>query len=103
MATYIVLYRMTEEGAKNIDSLPQRVQEARTGAERAGVKVLGWYLTEGPYDVVTIVDAPDEQTIAAGALAIARNGNFQSLTMRAFDESEMQQIVQKVVSFSQQQ
>lgn len=45
---------------------------------------------------MTIVDAADEQTLAAGVLAIARNGNFSSETMRAFDESEMEQIIQKL-------
>jgi uncharacterized protein with GYD domain len=96
MATYIVMYTMTDQGAKNIDSLPQRVQEARAAAEQHGIKVQGWYLTEGQYDVVTVVDTPDEQTLVAGVLAIARNGNFRSTTMRAFSEDEMAQIFQKL-------
>jgi uncharacterized protein with GYD domain len=100
MSTYIVLYNMTDQGAKNIETLPERVRQARSAAERYGIKVQGWYLTEGPYDVVTIVDAPDEMTLAAGVLAIARNGNFKSQTMRAFSESEMDQIVQKLTSAS---
>jgi uncharacterized protein with GYD domain len=96
MATYVVLYKMTDQGAKDIQTLPDRVRQARAGAEQHGIKVNGWYLTMGQYDVVTIVDAPDEQTLAAGVLAIARNGNFSSETMRAFDESEMEQIIQKL-------
>jgi uncharacterized protein with GYD domain len=96
MATYIVMYTMTDQGAKNINSLPQRVKEARAGAEQHGIQVLGWYLTQGQYDVVTVVDAPDEQTLAAGVLAIARNGNFRSETLRAFTEDELEQIVQKL-------
>lgn len=96
MATYVVLYSMTDQGAKNIDSLPERVRQARTAAEQAGIKVHGWYLTEGRYDVVTVVEAPDEQTVVAGVLAIARNGNFRSETLRAFDENEMEQIIQKL-------
>ena len=96
MATYVVLYSMTDQGAKNIDSLPQRVREARAAAEQFGITVQGWYLTEGQFDVLTIVDAPDEITLAAGVLAIARNGNFRSQTLRAFSESELEQIVQKL-------
>jgi uncharacterized protein with GYD domain len=45
---------------------------------------------------VTVVDTPDEQTLVAGVLAIARNGNFRSTTMRAFSEDEMAQIFQKL-------
>jgi uncharacterized protein with GYD domain len=96
MPNYVVLYKMTDQGAKDIQTLPERVRQARTAAEQNGIKVNGWYLTMGQYDVVTIVDAPDEQTLAAGVLAIARNGNFSSESLRAFDESEMEQIVQKL-------
>ena len=96
MPTYIVMYNLTDQGAKNIDSLPQRVKEARSAAEQHGFQVVGWYLTQGRYDVVTIVDAPDEQTLVAGVLAIARNGNFRSETFRAFSEDELEQIVQKL-------
>jgi uncharacterized protein with GYD domain len=96
MAAYIVMYTMTDQGAKNIVSLPQRVREARSAAEQHGIKVLGWYLTQGRYDVVSIVDAPDEETLVAGVLAIARNGNFRSETLRAFTEDELAQIVQKL-------
>jgi uncharacterized protein with GYD domain len=87
---------MTQQGAQNIHSLPQRVKDARAAAEQHGVKVLGWYLTEGQYDVVTVVDSPDEPTLVAGILAIAKNGNFTSETLRAFTESEMEQIIQKM-------
>jgi uncharacterized protein with GYD domain len=96
MPNYVVLYKMTNQGAKDIQTLPDRVRQARAAAEQNGIKVNGWYLTMGQYDVVTIVDAPDEQTLAAGVLAIARNGNFTSESLRAFDESEMEQIIQKL-------
>jgi uncharacterized protein with GYD domain len=96
MPKYIVLYRMTEQGAQNIKSLPERVQHAQAAAEQRGIQVLGSYLTMGQYDFVTIVDAPDEKTVAAGALAISRNGNFHSETLRAFDESEMEQVIQQL-------
>jgi uncharacterized protein with GYD domain len=96
MPKYVVLYNMTDQGAKDIKTLPERVREARAGAEAQSIKVLGWYLTEGRYDVVTVVDAPDESTLVAGVLAIARNGNFRSETLRAFDETEMEQIISKL-------
>jgi uncharacterized protein with GYD domain len=50
----------------------------------------------GRYDVVTVVEAQDEQTVAAGLLAIARGGNVRSETLRAFDEDEMAQLVQSI-------
>ena len=96
MPKYIVLYTMTDQGARDIKTLPQRVRDARAAAEAQGIKVLGWYLTQGQYDVVTVVDAPDEHVLVAGVLAIARNGNFHSETLRAFDEQETEQIISKL-------
>jgi uncharacterized protein with GYD domain len=96
MAKYVVLYKMTDQGAKNISSLPERVREARAQAESQGVTVHAWYLTEGQYDVVTVVEAADERVVVAGLLAIARNGNFHTETLRAFDENEAAQIIGRI-------
>jgi uncharacterized protein with GYD domain len=96
MPRYVVLYKMTDQGAKDIKTLPERVRAARAGAEQLGIKVLSWYLTEGQYDVVTTVETPDEETMVAGALAISRNGNFHTETLRAYDEAETERIVSKI-------
>lgn len=96
MPKYIVLWNFTDQGAKEITTLPERAQSAREAAQQHGVNVVGWYLTMGAYDLITIVEANDETTVAAGLLAIARNGNFRSQTLRAFDESETQQLLQRL-------
>jgi uncharacterized protein with GYD domain len=58
--------------------------------------VLGLYWTQGCYDIVTIVDFPDEQTAMAELLALGRIGNVRTETLRAFSESEMDQIIRKI-------
>ena len=50
-------------------------------------------MTEGQYDIVTVVEAADERVLVAGVLAIARNGNFHTETLRAFDETETAEII----------
>jgi uncharacterized protein with GYD domain len=52
--------------------------------------------TIGPYDLVAIVDVPDEETAAAFNLQLAASGNLRSVTMRAFNEDEMNGIVGKM-------
>src|SRR5205807_8098185 len=76
MPTYVTLYKLTEQGAREMKTLPDRVRATQARAAQQGIKVLGRYLTQGQYDVVTIVDAPDEMAVAAGTLAIAGAGNF---------------------------
>ena len=96
MPTYITLYKLTEQGAREMKTLPERVRATQARAAQRGIKVLGWYLTQGQYDVVTIVEAPDEMTVAAGTLAIAGAGNFHTETLRAYTLEETEQIIQRM-------
>ena len=53
--------------------------------------------TQGQYDLVTIVEAPDDAAIAAMGLSVAKMGNVTGQTLRAFTASEMEKILAKVV------
>jgi uncharacterized protein with GYD domain len=96
MPTYVVLYKFTDAGGKNIKSTVQRAREARTENERRGFKTQGLYWTQGQYDIVAIVEAPDEQAMMAGLCNINGAGNVHSETLRAFTETEMEAITQKM-------
>jgi uncharacterized protein with GYD domain len=96
MPTYVVLYHFTEQGAKNIKGTVQRAREARAENDRRGFTTHGIYWTQGQYDIVAIVEAPDEQSMMAGLCNINGGGNVQSETLRAFTESEMEAITQKM-------
>ena len=96
MTTYVVLYKLTDEGAKNAKGTVQRTRDTRAENEKRGFTVHGIYWTQGQYDLVAIVDAPDEQTMMAGLLNIAGAGNARSETLRAFTETEMEAIIQKM-------
>jgi uncharacterized protein with GYD domain len=96
MAIFVTLYKLTEQGARDIKTLPERVRATEARAAERGIKVLGWYMTQGQYDVVTIVEASDEMAVAAGTLAIAGAGNFQTQTMRAYTLEETDRIIQRM-------
>jgi uncharacterized protein with GYD domain len=96
MPKYVVLYKFTDDGIRKAKDTVQNAQDVRTDAQRRGVTVIGQYWTMGEYDLVTIVDAPDEDTVMAGLLSIGAAGNARSSTLRAFDETEMTRIIQKL-------
>jgi len=96
LSTYVVLYRFTEQGAKDIKGTVHRASEARAENERRGFKIQGLYWTQGRYDLVAVVDAPDEQTMLAGLFNIAGAGNVKSETLRAFTADEMQAVLEKM-------
>ncbi len=95
MPHYVVLYRFTDQGRKNIKDTVKRAAEVRKRNEERGFKVLGHYWTTGRYDLVTVVDAPSEAAMAAGLMGIAEVGNVSSETLRAFTDAEMGQIFAK--------
>jgi uncharacterized protein with GYD domain len=55
------------------------------------VKELVW--TQGRYDVVTIVDAPDEASFMSLTLSLGALGNVRTESLRAFSADEMTKVV----------
>ena len=95
MPNYVVLYRFTAQGRKNVKESVRRAAEIRKQNEARGFKVLGHYWTQGRYDLVAIVDAPSDETMVAGLFGIAEAGNVSSETLRAYSAEEMQRILAK--------
>lgn len=93
MARYVVLMNWTDQGVRNASDTVQRAAQARAAWEPRGVTIESLYWTLGEYDLVGVVDAPDDATIAAILLQLAGGGNIRSKTFRAFDETEMQSIL----------
>ncbi|MCH8346293.1 MAG: GYD domain-containing protein [Chloroflexi bacterium] len=94
MPTYVVLYKFTDQGLKNIKDTVKRAREVRAENERRGFKVIGTYWTQGEYDLVSIVDAPSEDAMLAGLFNIAATGNVHSQTLRAYTDAEMEKALQ---------
>ena len=93
MAKYVTLYNFTDRGIRAVKESPGRAKAAIEAAEAAGMKVLGVYYLQGPYDIVVISEADDEKTATAFALGTAAQGNVKSTTMRAWDADEFAEIV----------
>jgi len=93
MPTYVVLYRFTDEGRKNIKGSVKRAQEIRRENEARGFKVIGHYWTQGQYDLVAVVEAPSEDAMMSGLFSVAEAGNVSSETLRAFTDEDMQRLL----------
>ena len=88
MATYITLLNYTDQGAKNMKGVPERVLAARQALENIGGLLHGYRLTLGEYDAVVTVEAPNDEAYATFALNIAAQGNLRTTTLKAFSEEE---------------
>ena len=54
------------------------------------------YWTVGPYDLVSVFEAPDEQSATAFLLELGSVGNVRSTTLRAYDREEMSGILERL-------
>jgi uncharacterized protein with GYD domain len=96
MAKFVTLYKLTDQGIRNIKDAPERVRQAKVVWEATGGKLLAVYSTLGPYDYVTISESEDAEAAAAFSLGVGSLGNVTTLTMRAFDVEEFERIVSKL-------
>ncbi len=96
MPAYVTLYKWTAQGMANVKAAPERIKQAKALTEKMGGRVIGIWVTMGEYDMIAISEGPDDMNAAVNLLAIARDGNVTSQTLKAFSEDEFAQIVAKL-------
>lgn len=96
MAKYIALASFTEQGIRNVKDTVKRADAVREAARKYGCEMSQIYWTLGSYDLVTIIDAQDESSATAFAMAIGSAGNILTQTLRAFSRDEMSAILGKL-------
>jgi uncharacterized protein with GYD domain len=96
MASYIALLQFTEQGVRNIKDTTKRSAATREMASQLGVKVVDIFWTLGSYDIVLVMEAPDDETLTAFTLKLSSLGNVKTQTLRAFRDKEMDAILNKV-------
>lgn len=87
MATYIVLSKFTQQGVQNIKDSPKRL------AKSLGGRIRSFYMTMGSYDVVAVLELPDDDAAAKFALQMGRSGNASTETLKAFPEADYRKII----------
>src|SRR6266403_5468973 len=97
MVTYIVLAKFTDQGIRNAKESPKRAEAFKELAKTFGVTVKDIFWTQGRYDTVTIVEAPDESSAMSLSLSLGALGNIRTESLRAFSAADMTKIVGKVV------
>jgi uncharacterized protein with GYD domain len=96
MMTYVVLAQFTDQGIRTVKNSPQRANQAAELARSFGCEMKEIYWTLGGYDIVTVVEAADEQSFMAFGCALGSAGNIRTQTLRAFTKDEFSALVSKV-------
>jgi uncharacterized protein with GYD domain len=96
MPTYISLINWTDQGIKNFKDTVDRSKQAEEAMAKFGVKFVSIHWTVGPYDIVAVTEADDDEGATAALLALGAQGNLRSTTMRAYDGEAMSRIIGKI-------
>jgi len=96
MGTYLIMGKFTPQGIKNVKETTRRADKFKEFAEKHGVKVLKIYWLMGEYDVINIVEAPDDQSVNSLLMNVGAWGNVTTTTFRAFDKEEMLKVIDKM-------
>jgi uncharacterized protein with GYD domain len=88
MPTYIMLSTLTPEGVQTVKNNPQRITEVNKEVEQLGAKVIAQWATLGHVDFISVVEAPDEATMARVSLELGSRGTGRYETLAAIGVEE---------------
>ena len=96
MPRYVILANWTDQGIKDVEDTTERTDHGGEIAEKHGLKLEQAYWTVGPYDMLSIFEASDDEALSAHLLEIGSSGNVRTTTLRAYDEEEMSGILRRL-------
>ncbi len=89
MPTYILLSSLTPQGSETLHRDPDRLDAVNEEIKEFGCKVVTQYAVLGEYDFVTIIDAPDSETVAHLSVDLASRGTVRITTLPAIGVQEL--------------
>jgi len=96
MPNYVCLVTFTQEGLKNLKATTKRAKVFQEKVEAHGIKIKTTLWTVGRYDLVHILEAPNDEVAASMAFSLGALGNVRTETLRAFDIDEMEEVLEHV-------
>jgi uncharacterized protein with GYD domain len=96
MARFVRLVKFTPEGKKNIKELPERFAKGRQYLESLGGKIVDVYAVSGPYDLVAVLEAPDEVAVMKHGVFVTQTGYVDIVTMPATPIGDFMKTVAEV-------
>ena|SRR5262245_17841557 len=97
MPTYVILANWTDKGIVNVRDTEKRLAGGLEGpAKSLGVTLKELYWTMGAYDMISVFEAPDDESLSAYLLKICSEGFIRTTTLRAFDKGNFDKVLAKL-------
>jgi uncharacterized protein with GYD domain len=88
MAGYMILGKF-REGPPDMSHMDKDISDLKAGVEKMGARIIGMWGLMGRFDMLMVLDAPDEMTAVGIAAQAGKAMNASTETARAFSEDEM--------------
>jgi uncharacterized protein with GYD domain len=83
MPTYVLLSTLTSKGRQTMHGNPDRLEVVNKEVAGYGCRVLAQYAVLGQYDFVTIIQAPDNESVARLSVDLGSRGTVNIETLPA--------------------
>jgi uncharacterized protein with GYD domain len=89
MPTFILLSTLTPEGRQTLHTNPDRLEEVNQEIVDFGCQVVLQYALLGPYDFISIIEAPDNETVAHLTLDLGSRGTVNIMALPAIAREQL--------------
>jgi uncharacterized protein with GYD domain len=89
MPTFILLSTLSPQGLQTLRATPERLLEVNREIEAIGGRVVRQWALLGPYDFLSVVEAPDERVIARISMELGARGSARFETLPALPVDEL--------------
>jgi uncharacterized protein with GYD domain len=96
LSQYILLINWTQQGISKIKESSERYNSFKASVEKEGGKVIGGYYTFGEYDVIIIIEAPNDEVVMSLMLKVGSAGNVRTKTLKAFTAEEGMNLIKNL-------
>jgi uncharacterized protein with GYD domain len=96
MPHYVLLVNFTDEGLRRVTDMPSRAQPIQQTLLQLGIRVHSQFFTLGQYDLVMVVEAPNQEAVLKLSLSQALQGYARAETLPAFTFSEFNRVINEL-------
>src|SRR4029077_5410206 len=96
MPTFIIMMNWTEQGIRNVKDAPKRAAAAKEMAKKVGVEIKQTYLTNGKFDLVSIVESASGHHIAKFCMPVGALGSVRASTVGAWSQDEYMKLISEL-------
>ena len=88
MVTYMMLMKLTDLGIKNVKEAPERIESGLKGFEKAGGKLVGFWIAMGKYDYVSVGESTSDEAALAWAVGLSSQGNVRVESLKLYSKEQ---------------